>query len=258
MTPTAPGTNEAGRPAEVGMLQLSIVIPIHDEEGAIPGLAEELARVMDSAGLRWEAIWVDDGSKDQSLACLQRLPPPHRHLSLDGNHGQAAAFRAGGEAARAPWLATLDGDGQNDPADLVRLLSLAKERGVDYVSGIRTPRRDHLLRRLSSRIANRIRNWATGIKVQDSGCSSRVLRRELFLRFPFFSNNFYYFPVFTVLFEGTFIEVPVNHRPRHAGKAHYGISNRLWSGIMDLIGVCWLQGGFRKWHVVSKTPDGQG
>jgi dolichol-phosphate mannosyltransferase len=224
----------------VAPVSLSVVIPVHDEQGAIPALAVEMAQQLDGAGLSWEAIWVDDGSRDGTLALLRDLPPPHRHLALAHNGGMSAAYRAGFAAARGAWLATLDGDGQNDPADLPRLWAIAQGGTVDYLCGVRTPRQDHGIRRLSSRIANRARDLLTGVRIQDAGCSTRLFRRDLLVDLPVFRNDFLYFPAFASRHGWRVAETPVRHRPRTTGRAHFGIGNRLWSGMVDLLGVCWL------------------
>lgn len=228
---------------------LSIIITAYQDAEAIPQLAQEITAVMQASGFAWEALWIDDGSTDYTLACLRALPSPHRFLSFTKNCGQSAGYRAGAEAARGTWLATLDGDGQNDPVDLPKLLTEVLRQGTDIAIGIRSQRQDRWLRRMSARIANRLRNWVTGVVVTDAGCATRIIRREMFLKLPFFHGNFYFFPVLAVMLGGTFCELSVNHRPRQHGRTHYGISNRLWSGAMDLIGVCWLIRRHRHWQV---------
>lgn len=228
---------------------LSIIITAYQDAEAIPHLAQEITASMQAAGLAWEALWIDDGSTDDTLARLRALPPPHRFLSFEHNCGQSAGYRAGAEAARGAWLATLDGDGQNDPADLPILLAQAQRQGTDMAIGIRSRRQDGWIRRSSARIANRFRNWMTGVGVTDAGCAARVVRREHFLEMPFFHGNYYFFPVLMVMIGGTFCQIPVNHRPRRHGRSNYGIRNRLIPGVMDLIGVCWLLRRHRRWRV---------
>src|SRR4051812_1585584 len=121
---------------------LSIVIPIKNEEATIPGLAAEVDNAMKEVDYAWEAVWIDDGSSDKSLSILRSLKPPHRYISFDRNHGQSAAFMAGFHAALGTWVGTIDGDGQNDPADLPKQLKHALEVKVDMVNGIRAKRAD--------------------------------------------------------------------------------------------------------------------
>jgi dolichol-phosphate mannosyltransferase len=232
---------------------LSIIVTAYNDAEAIPALAEEIGRSMAAAGIAWETVWIDDGSADATRERLKALPAPHRFLAFERNCGQSAGYRAGAGAAAGAWLATLDGDGQNDPADLPRLLAEARARNADLAIGIRSRRQDPWIRRASARMANRIRNRLTGIAVTDAGCATRVIRREVFLALPFFHGNYYFLPALTAMTGGTFCELPVNHRPRRHGRSHYGIGNRLWSGLVDLLGVCWLMRRQRK-VVLRRDP----
>lgn len=230
---------------------LSIVIPIKNEEATIPGLASEVDRAFAGVDYSWEAVWVDDGSTDRSVEILRALPAPHRLLRLDSNHGQSAAFMAGFHAARGTWIGTIDGDGQNDPADLPRQLAHARVGGADMVNGIRAKRQDSVIRKLSSRIGNGTRNWLTGESVSDVGCSTRVVRREALLFLPFFHGMHRFLPTLVRMGGYRIDEIPVNHRPRAGGKSKYGINNRLWSGLRDIFGVRWLLTRHRVWKVVE-------
>ncbi len=160
---------------------------------------------------------------------------------------------AGFHAARGEWVGTLDGDGQNDPADLPRLLQHAIDGDADMVNGVRARRRDGFVRRLSSRIANGVRNRLTGENVTDVGCSTRVVRREAVLRLPFFHGMHRFLPTLVRMQGFVIAEQPVNHRPRAGGTSKYGIHNRLWSGIRDLFGVRWLQSRHRRWRVAETS-----
>ena len=230
---------------------LSVVIPIKNEEATIPSLAAEVDRAFASVDYPWEAVWVDDGSTDRSVDILRALPAPHRLLRLDRNHGQSAAFMAGFRGARGAWVGTIDGDGQNDPADLPRQLAHARANGADMVNGIRAKRQDSIVRKLSSRIGNGTRNWLTGKSVADVGCSTRVVRREALLNLPFFHGMHRFLPTLVRMAGYRIDEIPVNHRQRAGGKSKYGINNRLWSGLRDIFGVRWLQSRHRTWTVVE-------
>jgi dolichol-phosphate mannosyltransferase len=237
--------NESDRPL------FSIVIPIKNEEATIPGLAAEVDRAMAGVDYRWEALWIDDGSSDRSLEILRALKPPHRYISFDRNHGQSAAFVAGFQSAIGTWVGTIDGDGQNDPADLPRLLGHALESKVDMVNGIRAKRQDTFIRKVSSRIGNGTRNFLTKESVRDVGCSTRVIRRTAVLDLPFFHGMHRFLPTLVRMRGGTIAELPVNHRPRAGGMSKYGINNRLWSGLRDIFGVRWLQKRSRSWKIVD-------
>jgi dolichol-phosphate mannosyltransferase len=231
---------------------LSIVIPVKDEEATIPGLAAEIDRVMATVDFAWEAVWVDDGSSDRSAALVRGLKAPHRMMRFDRNHGQSAAFLAGFRGAIGEWVGTLDGDGQNDPADLPRLLAHARATGVDMCNGIRTTRRDSLVRRVSSRIGNGFRNWITGEdQVRDVGCSTRVARRALLVDLPFFHGMHRFLPTLVRMRGGRLAQLPVNHRPRGGGSSKYGVLDRAATGMRDCFGVRWLRTRAPTWTVVE-------
>lgn len=226
---------------------LSVIVPVRDEADSIATLAAEIAAAL--VGLEWEAIWVDDGSRDASRERLRGLPAPHRWLALAGPSGQSAALAAGIVSARGEWVATLDGDGQNDPADLPRLLVHARAGGFDLVNGFRAHRQDTALRRSAGWIANRVRTLLTGRSVRDVGCSTRVARRDLLATLPVFDGYHRYLPTLLQARGGRVAELPVNHRPRANGRSKYGIIGRLWRGLFDVFGVRWLLARTRPWQV---------
>ncbi len=225
-------------------LGLSIVVPVMNEEESIPVLAAEIDLAMLSQAESWECIWVNDGSTDgtkQVLGELTGSKREHRQLELAGNFGQSAALAAGFEKARGRVIATLDGDGQNDPLDLPRLLEVLKETGVDMVNGVRVKRRDSIIRRISSRIANTFRNLVTGEHVTDVGCALRVFRSVCVDRLPVFKGIHRFLPTLVGMQGFKVTEVPVNHRVRERGKTKYGINNRLWVGIADTLAIAWMK-----------------
>jgi len=239
--------------------ELSVVVPLRDEEASLFALAEEIARALDGAGLAWECVWVDDGSTDGSAVALRRLAcadPRHRALHLERACGQSAALAAGLRAARAGVVATLDADLQNDPADLPRLFALLEKSGTGMIQGVRARRRDHVVRRWSSRIANAFRNFVTGENVRDVGCAVRVFRAEYARGLPTFRGMHRFLPTLLRLRGCEIREVEVHHRPRVHGRTKYGIHNRLWVGFLDTFGVWWLK---RRWvepHVAWESDHG--
>jgi dolichol-phosphate mannosyltransferase len=237
---------------------VSVVIPVRDEAAAIPALAHEIAGVFAASGVTWEAVWVDDGSRDASRALLRALAAPQRFLAFERPCGQSAALLAGVLAARGEWIATLDGDGQNDPADLPPLLARAQAGSLDLINGIRVARRDGWTRRFSSGIANRVRTWLTGATVSDTGCSTRIIRRAAVLTLPRFDGMHRFLPTLVRMQGGRIGEQPVNHRPRTGGRSKYGVLNRLFRGVRDLLGVRWLIARQRPWHVVDATSSDAG
>lgn len=238
--------------------RVSVVVPAFEEEESLPVLAREIREALDAAGVSFELLLVDDGSGDRTLEVmleLARRDPAIRVLRQRPNQGQSAALAAGWRHARAPVVVTLDADLQNDPADVPRLLA-ALDDGYDVVSGVRVERRDSLVRRLSSRIANGVRNRLTGDAVTDVGCTLRACRTELLRDLPLFTGMHRFLPTLLRLQGGRVTEVPVRHRPRRYGRTKYGIHNRLWRGIADLMAVRWMQ---RRWidrrTVEELTPE---
>lgn len=222
---------------------ISIVVPAYNEAESVAVLAAEIEAAMAGAGLAYEVLWVDDGSTDATpevLRALAAADPVHRVFRVEPNQGQSAALVAGWRAARAQVVVTMDADLQNDPADVPRLLA-ALEEGYDVVSGVRTKRRDSAVRRLSSRLANGVRNRLTGAAVTDVGCTLRACRVELLRDIPVFNGMHRFLPTLLEMRGARLGEVPVGHRPRRYGVTKYGINNRLWRGLVDIWGVRWLQ-----------------
>lgn len=225
---------------------LSIVIPVCNEEESIGALLQEIDQVVDSS-IGYEIVVVDDGSRDATLTVLSELKQSLQQLRVIchlQNSGQSTAIRTGIKQARAAWIATLDGDGQNDPADISNLYrKLIEEEQGDpslVVAGHRKKRQDHWFRSFYSRIANRIRANLLRDETPDTGCGLKVFSRERFLDLPYFDHMHRYIPALFIRQGGRVISVEVNHRPREQGSSKYGFHNRFWVGIMDLLGVRWL------------------
>jgi dolichol-phosphate mannosyltransferase len=224
--------------------ELSVVVPVCDEAENVAALCAEIAQAL--GDVEHEVVFVDDGSRDGTPERLEAMRPriPHlRVLRHASNAGQSAALRTGVHAARAPWIATLDGDGQNDPADVARMWQLAGKgaAATGLYIGQRTRRRDSAVRILSSRIANGVRSRLLRDNVPDTGCGVKLFRREVFLALPYFDHMHRFLPALVAREGLAVVSTPVAHRPRRAGKSKYGIGNRLWVGIVDLLGVLWLQ-----------------
>jgi dolichol-phosphate mannosyltransferase len=226
-------------------LDLSIIIPVKNEEQNVVTLAEELGAVMVGTPWSWECLWVDDGSTDNTLTQLREMNLKDAHqqyIALSHNYGQSAALYAGFQFARGRILATLDGDGQNDPRDIPLLMGRLIDDKADMVNGWREKRKDSLLRKISSRIANGFRNWVTSEQVRDVGCALRVFRHGCVENVPVFKGMHRFLP--TLVRMGgcsKIVEVPVSHRPRRHGQTKYGIQNRLWVGLADTLAIRWMQ-----------------
>jgi glycosyltransferase involved in cell wall biosynthesis len=223
---------------------VSIVTPVYNEEGAAAPLAREIAAAFD--GMDYEMIFIDDASRDEtasSLLAARAELPRLRVLRHGTNAGQSRAIRTGVLAARAPVIVTLDGDGQNDPADAPRLARRLIEGPpmLGLVGGRRAKRRDSAAKRLASRLGNGVRKQLLQDRADDTGCGLKAFRREVFLRLPYFDHIHRYLPAL-VLREGFDIAFEdVNHRPRVTGASKYNNLGRAWVSISDLLGVLWLR-----------------
>jgi dolichol-phosphate mannosyltransferase len=242
-------------------LDVSIVIPVKDEAANLVRLASEIEAAMRTTRWSWECVWVDDGSTDETLALIMRLAAAdrnHRFVELERNYGQSAALAAGFVYSRGAMLATMDGDGQNDPADLPRLIQLLVDSNLHLVNSYRERSQFGLVRRLSSRVANAFRNRLTGEHIRDVGCSTRVVRRECLEGILVFKGMHRFLPTLVRLngYDRT-AEVPVHHRGRWKGTSKYGISNRLWVGIADTLAVRWMSHRLAAPRVRRSSFDGQ-
>lgn len=236
---------------------VSVVVPVYDEQDSLEPLHRELDAALAGVAGGVELIFVDDGSGDGSRGRLRALAakdPRVRVLALDRNHGQTAALDAGFRAARGDVIVTLDADGQNDPADIPKLL--AELGRAEVVNGVRVGRRDGWLRRVSSRVANGVRNRVTGESVTDVGCSLRAMRAEPLRRVKLFRGAHRFLPTLLRLEGARVVEVPVSHRPRRSGRSKYGIRNRLFAGVVDLLAVRWMQARALRYDVREEDAAG--
>ena len=225
-------------------LQLSLVAPVYDEA---ENLLRLHARVLEVFGERtaWELVLVDDGSRDGSPDVIRRLAardPRVVGAFFAHNCGQTAAIAAGIQLARAPLVATLDADLQNDPADLPAMLRVLADEHLDAVVGYRTKRHDDFVRRASSRIANAIRNRLSGDSIRDTGCSLKVFRTESIQALPLFEGMHRFLPTLLRYHGFRVAEHPVSHYPRTAGNSKYGVWNRAFRALRDLFAVRWMKG----------------
>jgi dolichol-phosphate mannosyltransferase len=227
------------------MMKLSVVIPVCNEADNVGPLAHEIHVALAGHG-PFEIIFVDDGSSDDTAiaVCAARDAglSEIRLLQHSRRSGQSAAVWTGVRAARADWIATLDGDGQNDPADIPVLIDALRggDESLRLVMGNRTTRRDTWLRRISSRIANGVRGRLLRDGTPDTGCGIKLMHRATFLELPRFNHMHRFLPALFQRAGARVVSVPVRHRPRTRGTSKYGLHNRLWVGIVDLFGVRWL------------------
>jgi len=227
---------------------LSVVVPVHNEAENVALLLDEIDAAL-GGRVDYEVLFVDDASSDDTARLLVELAQSLPHLRVlrhSRNSGQSTAIATGVRAARGRLVATLDGDGQNDPADIPALLERWRaedgESGAPLLlAGWRAARSDTWLRRLSSRIANGVRSRLLGDGTPDTGCGLKLFSRDTFLLLPYFDHMHRFLPALVRRHGGRVISVAVLHRPRLRGQSHYGVWNRLWVGIVDLGGVMWLR-----------------
>jgi dolichol-phosphate mannosyltransferase len=225
-------------------VDFAIVIPVLNEAESLAPLLDEVATALNGP-TEYEILVVDDGSTDGTPEVLFRVRERHPSLRIIRHRyscGQSAAIASGVEAARADWIVTLDGDGQNDPADVLRFYRTLREAPADVglVIGHRTRRRDNRMKRLSSRIANRVRARVLGDGTPDSACGLKAFARATFLGLPRFDHMHRFLPALGRRQGLRVLSVEIAHRERTAGRSKYGIHDRLWVGIGDLLGVWWL------------------
>ena len=236
------------------MPELSVVIPVYNEEENLRPLWEELRGVLDGLGRAFEVVFVDDGSRDRSADIIRGFREADRRVRLvrlKANAGETAATDAGFKAARGRWVVVMDADLQNDPHDIPTLLSHLDR--WDAVTGWRVKRGegDDWLRRLSSRVANRVRNALSDESIQDSGCTFRAFRRECLRELVLYRGFHRFVPTLLRMRGYRVLEVPVNHRPRRFGQSKYGVWNRALVALVDLLVVRWMKGRLLRYEVAE-------
>ena len=240
--------------------RLSVVVPVYNEEDCIRDVLTELRDVLDGSPIAsWEAVVVDDGSRDRTVPIFQEVfasDPRFRLVRFARNCGQTAAFDAGLRSARGELVGLMDGDGQNDPRDFPRLIAEMERSGVDMMCGFRAKREDSIVRKISSRVGNGFRNWMTHEQVTDVGCSIRVFKRHFVDRIKLYEGMHRFFPTLFRIEGATIGEIPVNHRPRTKGQSKYGIGNRLWKGLRDVFAVRWMQQRAIHYEIMNESKKG--
>jgi dolichol-phosphate mannosyltransferase len=253
---TAPDATSTRGAASAIAPEVSVVVPVCNEAENVGPLAQEIALAL--AGRHFEVLFVDDGSTDQTAAAVisaRASIPQLRLLRHSFRCGQSAAVTSGVRHARAEWICTLDGDGQNDPADLPKLLAARLDpanANVVLFQGHRVTRKDTGFRRVQSRVANGVRSWLLGDGTPDTGCGIKVMRRASYMELPNFDHMHRFLPALFQRAGGRVLSIPVNHRPRARGTSKYGMLDRLWVGIVDIAGVMWLRRRYKPGLAVSE------
>lgn len=236
-------------------MKYSIVIPLKNEEENIKPLVAEVEPVMQTLAKPWEIIFIDDGSTDETGTICEQLTkdkPNLRLLTFSKNFGQSSAFAAGFEAAKGDFVITMDGDRQNDPKDIPKLIEAIQN--ADLVCGIRAKRKDPLIKRFISRIANKIRSRACQDGMQDTGCSLKVYRNACLRKIKMFEGMHRFLPALFTIEGFRTKQVPVNHRERSAGISKYGFRNRSLNTIFDLLAVVWMRKRHLGYQVKKEQP----
>jgi dolichol-phosphate mannosyltransferase len=239
--------------------ELSIVVPCHNEEGSLPLLVEAIGTALAPLGVGYEIIITDDRSSDNSWQVLQQLVASHsqvRGQRMRANRGESAASWAGMQAARGRYIVTMDADLQNDPADLPRFLEALQQ--ADCVCGTRVESRgagDNIIRIISSRVANWVRNTLSGEEISDAGCTYRAFRRECIGNLKFFKGMHRFLPTLFKIEGYSVMEIPVANNPRLYGSAHYGVWNRLFASFYDLLAVRWMKSRMIDYQIEERVGD---
>ena len=223
-------------------IEISVVVPVYNEEGNLPVLIPKLVDVLKGFGRSYEMIFVDDGSSDESRRILKEMASEHaslRILRFKENRGLSTALVAGMREARGEIIVTLDSDLQNDPADIPRLLEYLDR--YDMATGWRQKREDKWLKKISSKIGNLVRNWVSGENIQDSACTLRAFKKECIQEIPVFNGMHRFLSTLVKMRGFGIIEVPVAHHPRRFGKSKYNIRNRMVRSFIDLLAVRWMK-----------------
>ncbi len=236
---------------------LSLVVPVHDEEGNLRPLWDEIRALIDGLSLRSEVLFVNDGSTDGSSGILDELmaaDPRVRVLDHDRNHGLTAALDCGFHHARGAVVGMMDADLQNPPGEIAKLIERLPE--ADVVIGWRRDRDDPWLKLVSSRVANAYRNRRTHEHVHDTGCGLKVFRREVLEKIKLFDGMHRFLPTLARMEGFRVAEVAVQHRPRSSGRSHYGVWNRLWKGLHDVKVVRWMWKNHLGWKATERRREG--
>jgi dolichol-phosphate mannosyltransferase len=223
-------------------IDISVVVPVYNEEESLPILISQIAQILESLKKSYEMIFVDDGSTDGSRKILKEMVSQYPQIHILGfrkNCGETAALAAGLKEAKGDIVITIDGDLQNDPKDIPRLLGYLID--YDMVTGWREKREDPWLKRITSKIANKIRNWLSGETIQDSGCTYRAYKRECLQNLKLYKGMHRFMPTLVKMEGFRVIEIPIAHHPRKFGVSKYTTWNRMWRAFVDLLAVKWMK-----------------
>lgn len=225
-------------------VDISVMSPAYNERDSLADLCRELNETLSAMNRSYEIVIVDDGSEDGSLDVLRELKRTYsslRVLTMGEHIGQTACMEAGFLAARGKYVVTIDADLQNDPADIPAMIELLDADKADMVTGHRTRRQDNLLRKISTKVANRVRNWLNHEKIADSACALKAYKRQIIPKLKLYEGLHRFLTTIAAMNGFRVVETPVNHRPRTRGKAKYGVWNRVFRSLRAAFAVRWMQ-----------------
>jgi len=234
-------------------VDISVVVPVYNEEKNLPVLIPQIAQVLESLGKSYEMIFVDDGSTDESRKVLKEMISQYPQIHILGfrkNCGETAAIAAGLKEAKGQIVITIDGDLQNDPKDIPRMLEYLKD--YDMVTGWREKRDDPWIKRISSKIANGIRNWLSRETIRDSGCTLRVYKQECLQNLKLYKGMHRFMPTLVKMEGFRVIEIPIAHHPRKFGVSKYNTWNRMWGAFIDLLAVKWMKNRHIRYEIEER------
>jgi dolichol-phosphate mannosyltransferase len=240
--------------SEQKRIDISVVVPVYNEEENLPILIEQLVEVLKPLGKTYEMIFVDDGSTDRSREILKSLVAEHPQIRILGfkyNCGETAAGAAGLKEAKGDVVITIDADLQNDPRDIPAMLGYLKEH--DMVTGWRQKREDSWVKRVTSKIANRIRNRLSGESIRDSGCTYRAYKRECLENLKLYKGMHRFMPTLVKMEGFRVIEIPIAHHPRQYGVSKYTTWNRMWRALVDLLAVRWMKSRHIRYEIEERV-----
>jgi glycosyltransferase involved in cell wall biosynthesis len=234
-------------------IDISVVVPVYNEEESLPILISQIAQILESLKKSYEMIFVDDGSTDGSRKILKEMVSQYPQIHILGfrkNCGETAALAAGLKEAKGDIVITIDGDLQDDPKDIPRLLGYLID--YDMVTGWREKREDPWLKRITSKIANKIRNWLSGETIQDSGCTYRAYKRECLQNLKLYKGMHRFMPTLVKMEGFRVIEIPITHHPRKFGVSKYTTWNRMWRAFVDLLAIKWMKSRYIHYEIEER------
>ncbi len=229
---------------------ITIIIPIYNEEKCLRKLETDLQDFLNKSPIPAEVLFVNDGSSDHSQNLIEEINARDKRIhfiSLSKNGGLSSALKAGIDHIETPWMGYMDSDLQTKPIDFIKLMQYMPD--YDLITGMRMKRNDGLIKKITSKIANAVRNWTIHDQVADTGCPLKIIKTDMAQRIPFFKGMHRFLPALVMLYSGKIAQVPVPHYPRYAGTSKYHLYNRLINPFVDMLAFCWMKNRYIRYHI---------